>query len=191
LVNELELIIKAQHGDQQAFGELALSYRRNISGLAYRMLNDLTEAEDVTQDVFLKAYLALSKFHYQHEGSFKSWLLTITSRICIDRLRRQRPSEELSFQQELNLANRTPSIPELVCQDETKDLLRAALLELPPQYRMAIILKYLEELDYREIARIMEIPQGTVGTWIRRGLEKLKTNLQSKGVFYDEKLLAK
>ncbi len=191
MVNELDLITQAQCGNQQAFGELALSYRKNITGLAYRMLNDITEAEDVTQDVFLKAYLALSKFHYQHEGSFKSWLLTITSRVCIDRLRRQKPVEELLPQQELSLADRAKSIPELVCEDETKDLLRDALLELPPHYRMAIILKYLEELDYREIARIMEIPQGTVGTWIRRGLEKLKTSLQTKGGFDNEKILAK
>jgi RNA polymerase sigma-70 factor (ECF subfamily) len=194
LNNEFELISKAQQGDGQAFGELALLYRKNITGLAYRMLGDLAEAEDVTQDVFIKAYSAIRSFIPNHEGSFKSWLLTITSRLCIDRQRRNYRlsfSSEILPQQELALADTVDSIAETVIRAETQNQVREAVLRLPPNYRMAIILKYLEDLDYQEIAGIMEIPMGTVGTWIRRGLLQLRNDLQTKGVVTNEQVAAR
>ncbi|MCL6591354.1 MAG: sigma-70 family RNA polymerase sigma factor [Firmicutes bacterium] len=192
--NEFELISKAQQGDRHSFGELALLYRKNITGLAYRMLGDLAEAEDVTQDVFVKAYGAIGSFVPNREGSFKSWLLTITSRLCIDRQRRNYRlsfSSEIEPQQELALAGTVDSIAETVIRAETRRLVREAVLRLPPNYRMAVILKYLEGLEYHEIAKIMDVPIGTAGTWIRRGLLQLRNDLQTKGVFSDEQVAAR
>lgn len=193
-MNEFELITRAKNGDKQAFGELALHYRKNICGLAYRIIGDLHEAEDITQNVFIRAYLALPSFTSTHDGAFKSWLLTITSRLCIDYTRRhhqQDSYEEIQPYQELHLVNTEKSITDIIVAGEAKRLLQEALLRLPPKYRMAIALKYIEELDYREIAVIMKIPLGTVGTWIRRGLEKMKADLNNKGVDDDAKLAAR
>jgi RNA polymerase sigma-70 factor (ECF subfamily) len=190
-LSELELITKAKNGDHQAFGELALSYRKNICGLAYRITGDLHEAEDITQNVFIRAYLALPNFTPNHEGAFKSWLLTITSRLCIDYFRRTHQQNlfgELQPYQELELVETAKTIPDIIADSEDKRLLREALLQLPPNYRMAIVLKYIEELDYREIAQVMKIPIGTVGTWIRRGLEQMKADLKTKGGYDDAEL---
>jgi RNA polymerase sigma factor, sigma-70 family len=181
-LNEFELIVKAKNGDKQAFGELALVYRKNICGLAFRLTGDLQEAEDITQNVFIRAYLALPMFTPNHENSFKSWLLTITSRLCIDYMRRYRKRPEIRSDQELELAATDKNINDIVIDAEDKRLLREALLRLPANYRMAIALKYIEELDYREISRIMKIPTGTVGTWIRRGLAQMRAELNGKGV---------
>ncbi len=189
--SEFDLIHKAKNGDQQAFGELALMYRKNITGLAYRIIGDLHEAEDITQNVFIRAYLALPNFNPNHDGAFKSWLLTITSRICIDHTRKHRNRnsyDQMQPYQELELIETTDNISETIIAEEDKRLLRESLLRLPPNYRMVIALKYLEDLDYRDIAEIMKIPLGTVGTWIRRGLEQLRKELDTKGVTKYEKL---
>ncbi|MGE5580979.1 MAG: RNA polymerase sigma factor [Bacillota bacterium] len=187
--DELELIAKAKNGDKQAFGELALIYRKSICGLAYRITGDLHEAEDITQNVFIRAYLALPNFSPNHEGAFKSWLLTITSRLCIDYTRNRRFGRswgEAPSYQELDGLPARDDIPQSIIEAEDKRSLQRALLRLPPNYRMVITLKYMEELDYREIAEIMKIPLGTVGTWIRRGLEQLRNDMNKEEGIYNE-----
>ncbi len=184
--NELDLIAKAKKGNKYAFGELALFYRKNICGLAYRFTGNLATAEDITQDVLVRAYTSLSGFTPSHPGAFKSWLLTITSRMCIDHFRRKRNLEvELQPGQELAISETLESLPEIVARAETRQIVQEALLRLPPNYRMAVALKYLEDLDYRQIAEIAGVPLGTVGTWIRRGLLLLRADLQGKGVVSD------
>lgn len=192
--SEPELIKRAINGDKQAFGELAITYRKNICGLAYRLIGDLHEAEDITQNVFIRAFLALPGFKPIHEGAFKSWLLTITSRLCVDHMRRHHNRDtlgEIQPFQELDLISTADTIPDIIVENENKRILREALLRLPPNYRMAIALKYIEELDYREIAVTMKIPIGTVGTWIRRGLEQMKKELNTKGGKVNEELASR
>jgi RNA polymerase sigma-70 factor, ECF subfamily len=189
-LNESELINRAKNGDKQAFGELALEYRKNICGLAFRVIGDLHEAEDITQNVFIQAYLALPKFIPNHDGSFKSWLLTITSRLCIDYTRRYRKRNIFTAIHPEMIAT-DKSILDIIVDDEENRLLREALLRLPTHYRMVIGLKYIEELDYREIAQIMKIPIGTVGTWIHRGLAQMRVDLNKKGVDDNVELAAR
>ncbi len=190
LQQEEALILQAQKGDQQAFGELVLTYRKNVFGLAYRMSGNAADAEDLSQETFLKAFLALPDFVSQRNGSFKAWLLTITYRLSIDRARRQKyhdSYEEILPGQELQFSERySESLPEIVARQETKSLVQKALLQLPEKYRMAVILKYLEDLGYEEISKIMNIPLGTVGTWIRRSLKRLKNDLLLKGAMPHE-----
>lgn len=192
--NESEYIIRAQNGDKQAFGELALFYRKNICGLAYRIIGDLQEAEDITQNVFIRAFLALPKFTPNHDGSFKAWLLTITSRLCLDYLRRYKRNPiymESIPDDPLHQAGGNNNVTDIVIDSEEKQALCEALLRLPPNYRMAIALKYIEELDYQEISQVMKIPLGTVGTWIRRGLVELRNDLNRKGDENRAKLAAR
>ncbi len=182
--NEFEYIIRAQNGDKQAFGELALLYRKNICGLAYRIIGDLQEAEDITQTVFIRAFLALPKFAPKRDGSLKAWLLTITSRLCLDYLRRSKKHliyTENIPDENLRQVAADKNVADIIIDSEEKKALCEALLRLPPNYRMAIALKYFEELDYQEISQVMKIPLGTVGTWIRRGLVELRNDLNQKG----------
>jgi RNA polymerase sigma-70 factor (ECF subfamily) len=190
LENELELIAQAKNGDKQAFGQLALDYRKNVCGLAYRFIGDPVEAEDIAQEVLVRAYRNLSGFNPERPGAFKSWLLTITSRICIDHSRRNRHhvfQAELDPGQEFALSETQADVPEIAAREEVRQLVQQALLRLPSQYRMAVALKYLEDYDYREIAAILGVPLGTVGTWIRRGLNLLRNDLQIKEVESDAK----
>ncbi len=192
--NESEYITRAQNGDKQAFGDLALFYRKNICGLAYRIIGDLQEAEDITQNVFIRAFLALPKFTPNHDGSLKAWLLTITSRLCLDYLRRYKRNPiylESIPDDTLHQAGGNKNVTDIVIDSEEKKALCEALLRLPPNYRMAIALKYIEELDYQEISQVMKIPLGTVGTWIRRGLVELRNDLNRKGDENRAKLAAR
>lgn len=189
-MTELELIEQAKNGNRQAFDKLALKYRKNVFGLAYRMTGQPEEAEDLTQDVFLRAYLSLHRFTPNRDGAFKAWLLTITSRLCIDHARhlRNHPGESLEdHEQELPAVEKT--ILETVTDEETREQVRNALNILPENYRMAIILKYQEDLDYQTIARVMKIPLGTVATLLNRGRGLLKKILLERGII-DEKELA-
>ena len=189
---ENELIIKAKNGDKQAFGELALMYRKNVFGLIVRMTGNPLEAEDLTQDVFVRAYLSMNRFTPNRDGAFKSWILTIASRICIDRSRQLRKRSCDAFsEQDLETLTAEENVMESVVKQETERELRAALLSLPENYRMVIVLKYLEDLDYQEISRITGAPIGTVGTWLRRGLEMLRTDQHVKEVATSEKTMAK
>lgn len=184
---ELELIFKAQNGNRKAFEELVLLYRKNVCGLAYRMTGNMEAAEDITQEVFVRVYQALAGFSPSRDGAFKSWVLTITSRICIDRFRRtRRHPEEISWDQQPELLAGGDDVSDLVLRENLMAQIREALLELPENYRLALTLKYLEDLEYREIAGIMEIPVGTVGTLIHRGLKMLRTHLIGKGIADEE-----
>ena len=190
--SELELIEQAKNGNQQAFGKLALRYRKNVFGLAYRMTGHPEEAEDLTQDVFLRAYLSLHRFTPNRDGAFKSWLLTITSRLCIDRARHKRshPGESLEdYEQELPTGEK--SVLETVTEEETREQVRMALRLLPENYRMAMILKYQEDLDYQAIARIMKIPLGTDATLLNRGRAQLKKILLERGIIDEKELVAR
>lgn len=184
--NELELILKAQNGERKAFEELAHFYRKSVTGLAYRMTGRIDVAEEIAQEVFVRVYQALPRFSPDREGAFRAWILTITSRLCIDfsrRLRRQ--PVVIPLEQEHDLVDYEENISDLVCREDLHSRIREALLLLPENYRVAIMLKYLEDLEYQEIARIMEIPLGTVGTLIRRGLRRLKKSLIERGVVDD------
>ena len=86
------------------------------------------------------------------------------------------------------MAETQAGVPEIIAREETRQLIRQALLRLPPQYRMAVALKFLEDMDYREIATIMNAPIGSVGTWIRRGLNQLRNDLQIKEVGSNAKI---
>lgn len=191
MTDEGVLLAKAKQGDRQAFGELALLYRKNVYGLAYKMTGSPDMAEEISQEAFIKAYLGLERFAPLHDGSFKAWLLTITAHTCRDYFRkiRRRPVE-VSWEDydEPPLIKDEPG--ESYLREEQKARVREALRYIPENYRMALILRYQEELDYKEIARVLDLPPGTVGTWIRRGLEMLRKNMLGKGMGVNEEIAA-
>ena len=162
------LILRCQRGDPAAFAELVEAYKKPIYNLAYRMLNDREEANDLTQDTFLRVYQNLERYRPEHKIS--TWMYAIASRLCIDRLRKIKGSVwELDF----NIPDHKPLPEEQLIQKEMRQDIDNAISRLPEKYRLVIVLRHLNELSYEEIATVLELPVNTVKTHLFRGREIL------------------
>jgi len=171
------LIDRFKTGDISAFGEIVLKYQDKIYNLCRHMLGNAHDAEDASQDVFLKAFQALSKF--QPEASLYTWLYRVATNTCIDR--RRKPVFESLFggseegeRLVHDRASDAPS-PERLYQSKQLDrTLQESLGKLSPKLRTVIVLKEIEELSYEEIADTLEISMGTVKSRIARAREELQ-----------------
>ena len=148
--------LEQRQGDD--FAELVECYERDVFNMAYWMLGDAAEAEDAAQEAFLRAYVKLSSYD-STRSSFKTWLLTITSNHCIDRLRKRRVTllsidEPLFFHPAL--ASREVGPEQAVLADERSALVQSLLTNLPPRYRAAVVLRYWYDMSYGEIAETLD-----------------------------------
>jgi len=168
-------------GDQQAFGELVLRYERDVFNLAYRMLGERGEAEDAAQEAFLRAYANLDR--YDQERSFKTWVLSIASNHCIDRLRRRRLTW-LSLEEPLPphpaLTSDTPGPEEATLVHERNVLVQELLDKLSPEYRIAVVLRYWYDLSYAEIAEMLNTTESAVKSRLFRARQALAEQLESQ-----------
>lgn len=181
---EYELICRIIDGEDKLFADLQKRYYRQTFALIRKMIKDVDDAEDLTQESFIKAYKALSSFR---EGySFASWLYRIASNTCIDFLRKkrfqtisiERPSPNSDDDGSFDVED-TGYLPDVkVIIDERKAILNDAINALPDQYKQIIKLRHEEDLDYKDIAERLDIPLGTVKAQLFRArkilLEKLK-----------------
>ena len=167
-------------GDTQAFGELVRRYERDVFNLAYRMLNDWGEAEDAAQEAFLRAYAHLDR--YDQQRSFKTWLLSIASNHCIDRLRRRRLTM-LSLDEPLPphpaLTSNTPGPEEATLANERSAQVQKLLDELNPDYRVAVILRYWYDYSYAEIAEMLETTESAIKSRLFRARQTLANKLEA------------
>jgi RNA polymerase sigma-70 factor (ECF subfamily) len=166
-------------GDADALGELYDRYVRGVYSLAFRILHDGMEAEDVVQEVFAQVWKQASRYDASR-GVVLAWLLTLTRSRAIDRLRARRArgagsSDERALQQ---ITDSSPPADLQVLSFEQVGRLRAALDELPMLQRSAIELSYFEGLTHVEVAAQLEQPLGTVKTRIRLALRKLREVLE-------------
>lgn len=169
-----KLALKCQCGDQEAFRELVEIYQRPVFNLALRMLNNREDAADVAQETFIRIYRHIGKFNPEHK--FSSWTYMITSRLCLDRLRRKkRINQEITE----DIPDRKPLLEEQAIANQVKRDLDRAIAKLPEKYRLVVVLRHLNELSYEEIAAVLGIPINTVKTQLFRGREILKQNLGS------------
>jgi RNA polymerase sigma-70 factor (ECF subfamily) len=170
-------------GDPQAFGELVLRYERDVFNLTYRMLNNRGEAEDAAQEAFLRAYSNLDR--YDQDRSFKTWLLSIASNHCIDRLRRRRLTW-LSLEEPLPphpaLTSDIPGPEEATLSNEQSLLVQELLDELSPDYRLAVVLRYWYDYSYAEIADMLETTESAVKSRLFRARQALAKELESKPI---------
>lgn len=183
-----QLVRQCIDGDSQAWAELVRTHHRRVYGLCYRFTGNPTEAEDLTQDVFLKIYTNLASFDTAR-GSLQVWITTMTRNLLVDNYRRTRnqrstdsldegweSSDELHPSERLSSRDRSPL--EMAAQSELSRMVQSALAEVSPDLREAVILRDLQELDYKEIAQVLGIPEGTVKSRISRGRAELARRLE-------------
>jgi RNA polymerase sigma-70 factor, ECF subfamily len=165
---ELEWLKQAQAGDRGAFARLVAAYQGPVYNLCYRMLGNAPEAEDAVQETFVRVY---SKLHtYQPDKKLSSWVLSIASHYCIDRLRR-RHGDPISLDDEAVatvLPARQAGPEENVLRNEVRDEVQAAVNRLDPMYRVPLILRYWHDLSYSEIAEVMGLTVQAVKSRLHR-----------------------
>lgn len=189
----LEWIIAARDaGDQEAFAELVYSFQDAVYNLCYRMLGERTEAEDATQEAFIRAYNNLHR--YDTGRSFKTWLLSIASNHCIDRLRKRRMhflslDEPLPSNMQLALSADQISPEARAVRNERSEYIQELLDELAPDDRAGIVLKYWYDYSYAEIAAVLDTTESAVKSRLfraRRALADLLTSNQEDSAVDNE-----
>jgi RNA polymerase sigma-70 factor (ECF subfamily) len=180
-VSDEALVKVFLRGDAQAFAELVARYTAPIFNLAFRLTDDRAEAENATQETFLRAYSALPRS--RTDLAFKPWLFQIAVNLCRDLARKKRPA---AF---ADLAQEDESSPEEAIEDETplpleqvegrelEKALTRAVADLPEIYRAVVTLRYTEELSYEEIAAVLKLPVNTVRTHLFRAKAMLRKAL--------------
>lgn len=184
---DIDLVREALSGSQDAFRDLVVRYQRPILSLIRRMVRSPSLAEDLAQEVFVKAFRALASFDQRRK--FSSWLFKIAHNTAIDQLRRRQLSTvplETSEQDEPSLVNilADPGAETPATRVERMDLGKAieeAVASLKPIYREVVILRYQEGLAYEEIAEISELPLGTVKTHLYRARKAMAAHLELRG----------
>ena len=168
-----ELLDRCLAGEDSAWEALLRAYTRKIYNLCYRFTGRVEEAEDVTQEVFIKVFQTL-KSYQAAQGSFATWLNRVARNHLVDHYRRARKDRVTSsLEDELPAAEQRPSQQMeptgQVESRERREVLQLALDKLSPDLREAVILRDLHDLDYEEIAQVLRVPQGTVKSRINRG----------------------
>ncbi|HZQ46284.1 MAG TPA: sigma-70 family RNA polymerase sigma factor [Verrucomicrobiae bacterium] len=180
------LMLRVKRGDDAAFGELVDKYKQPVMNLAYRILRDATEAEDLAQNVFLQVHK--SAHRYEASARFTTWLFTITRNLCLNEIRRRsrHPADSLeSGNQELDdhparqFEDHKTFLPtERLLHSELEQKIDLALAELPEQQRTAILLCRGDEMSYEDIAKVVGCSLSATKSLIHRGRETLKQKLK-------------
>lgn len=175
-------------GDSQAWTELVRAHHRRVYGLCYRFTGSTHDAEDLTQEVFLKVYGNLRGFD-RARGSFQTWMTTLARNLLVDHFRRsklERATDSMDAGWESSdlqtfsetLTDRRISPHERAAQRELETLVQQALTKVSPELREAVILRDLQDMDYKEIAQVLRVPEGTVKSRISRGRAELARVLE-------------
>jgi RNA polymerase sigma-70 factor (ECF subfamily) len=174
------LIERCLSGDQVAWDQIVRQHWRKVFNLAYKFVGRHDEAEDLTQDIFLKIFKALRTF--DRRANFQTWLISISRNLCIDHYRSVRKERETMARDvdasDLSPVSRERSPLNQLEQVDLKQIIRQALAELPPALRQAVVLRDLQEFSYQEIADQLGLPEGTVKSRINRGRFELARQLR-------------
>lgn len=176
------IVAVRDEADQDAFAEIVYSFQDAVYNLCYRMLGERTEAEDATQEAFIRAYNNIDR--YDMNRSFKTWLLSISSNHCIDRLRKRRLKylsldEPLPGSMELALTSDQVSPEAQTMRDEQSEYIQTMLSDLSEDDRAGIILKYWYDYSYAEIAEVLDTTESAIKSRLfraRRALAEMMTS---------------
>ncbi len=183
---DAQLVERCLQGDEGAWEDLVKAHTRRVYAICYRFTGKDSEAQDLTQDVFLRVFKSVKSFR-AGEGSFAVWLTRLTRNLLIDHYRRtkmERATDSIEEQlpmleEKTALESRTDAI---LAGREASEALQSALAKLSPELRETVILRDLQELEYREVAVILGVPEGTVKSRLNRGRAELARILRRQKV---------
>ena len=187
--SERRLIEACQRGDREAFRELFEAHKDRVWTVALRFSGDESAARDVTQQVFLKLFTSIAGF--RHESNFKTWLYRMVANECMDEFRKRRRLVPLDFFRhasgeerdedcgavEIKDWRQEPLQEERLARLEISEAVLAALAQLKPKLRMAVVLKHFEDLSYEQMAETLGCSMGTVASRLNRGHKELARRL--------------
>ena len=182
--DDATLAARASQGDRDAFETLVARFAPKVFGLCFSLLGHRADAEDASQESFLKAFRAIST--YKDQASFSTWLYRITSNTCIDivRQRARRPSVSIDTQIEeedgpvgFQLADDSPLQDERAAEKWSSEKVRGAIDRLPARFRTVVLLRDIEGLSYKEVAMILGVREGTVKSRLARARSALLAEL--------------
>ena len=183
------LVRRCIAGDAAAWEEIVQKYHRRIYNICYRFTGSGTDADDLAQEVFIKMYRTLNSYDVER-GAFMTWVTTVTRNLLVDHFRKTRqdrvtdsldtPQSEQEDAMPLGerIPDRGPAPDTKVQSREAREAVHEALQKLSPDLREAVILRDLQDMDYREIATVLRVPEGTVKSRINRGRAELARLLQ-------------
>ncbi len=167
-------------GDQDAWAHIVRLHWRKVFNIAYKFTGKHDEAEDLTQDVFLKIFKSLDTF--DRRANFQTWLVSVSRNLCIDHYRSVRKERE-TIDRDVDAGDLTPAAQTVspmaaLEQRDRVELLKKAMDQLPPTLRSAVLLRDIQELSYQEIADRLRLPEGTVKSRINRGRTELARQIR-------------
>jgi RNA polymerase sigma-70 factor (ECF subfamily) len=183
---ELQLVERCLSGEQGAWEDMVRTHTKRVYAICYRFTGRDNEAQDLTQDVFLRVFKTLGSFR-AGEGSFVVWLTRLTRNLLVDhyrRTKRDRATDALEdklgvLEEKTAQSARTDG---MLAGREAGELIHAALQKLSPELREAVILRDLQEMEYREIAKVLSVPEGTVKSRLNRGRAELAKVLKRQNI---------
>lgn len=183
------LVRRCIAGDAAAWEEIVQTYNRRIYNICYRFSGSANDAEDLTQDAFIKMYRTLSSYD-PSKGAFVTWITTITRNLLVDHFRKTKQDRQtdsldapVSAQEDAQplseqIHDQSAPPDSHVRSRELGETVHAALAKLSPELREAVILRDLQDFDYKDIANVLKVPEGTVKSRINRGRAELARLLQ-------------
>ena len=170
---DLQLVTECLAGNEAAWEELVKVHTRRVYSVCYRFTGTSEEAQDLSQEVFLRVFRTLRTFR-AGEGSFSVWLNRLTRNLLIDHYRRTKQDRNTeSLEEQLPRIEESNAVTSradgMLAGREASDLLQWALQKISPELRETVILRDVEELEYREIAQVLNVPEGTVKSRLNRG----------------------
>jgi RNA polymerase sigma-70 factor (ECF subfamily) len=187
-LTDQDVVAHALQGRESAYRELIGRYERPVFSVIYRMIRDREQAEDLAQETFIKVFNALDRYNPKYK--FSSWIFKIAHNTTIDLLRRKEPetlsldgspharTEEQAEASSLTAVSHDEDPEQYTSSQEVGSEIEEALDHLRPEYREALVLWHIEGRPYEEIAEIMDLPLGTVKTYIHRGRNELRGLLE-------------
>jgi RNA polymerase sigma-70 factor (ECF subfamily) len=192
------LMLRVKRGDTAAFAGLVEKYKQPIINLCWRTLGDATEAEDLAQNAFVQAYKSAAR--YEPSAKFSTWLFTIARNLCLNEIRRRSRHPAGSLDQTYEDSDDQPmhqvedrrvtAPPDQLLRGELEQKVEEAILSLPENQRMALLLCRQDELSYEEMAKVLDCSVSAVKSLIHRGRETIKQKLKpylQTGVWREEK----
>ena len=170
---DLPLLDRFASGDREAFDELVKKYQRPLYAMLYRMVSDHDDAADILQKTLIKAFAGIGGF--ERRSSFKTWLYQIAINLAKNLYRDRSRIQQVPLDDVV--IRRNPRTLESLIQQETRDRLRRAFVDLPERQRITVMLRVQEQKPFEEIARIMECSVGTAKANYHHGVQKLKAKL--------------